>query len=647
MHDSHAVYQSWHDFISGRQLKHGAVSDYVLRSWQISAQHGVDPLHLSVPEVLNETELQKEQHKHSALIQAAQPIMRMTEISTRTTSSITLLTSAEGVLLDVAGDNAGLTTEEKRYNKPGCLCSIEKMGGRAISMCLLENRPLSICGPEHYCRYFHKSSCYAAPIHGENGKAVGAISVSGWTSDWHPHTLALVAAAAETISTRLREATLSYNQKRLNSMLSSVYDSLPEAILALDMTGHITHANSKAAGLLHMSPSQLRGKSFGDLLHQKDAKEIISLLKEGRRASCDIRLTEDDEQMSLCRIEPTVLPTGEHVGMTLTIISHNQLINMAAQVGGNFAVYDFHHIIGESRALRDCIELARKVAGTSSRILLTGESGTGKELFAQAIHNNSRVRNGPFVAISCAAIPRDLIEAELFGYVSGAFTGARKSGAPGKFALASEGTLFLDEVNSLPLDMQAKLLRALQQGEILRIGANKPTPVKTRIIAATNKDLMTAVQENTFREDLYYRLDVVEITIPPLRERKDDIPRLVQHIIKSLCNKMQLPPARILDEFYTSLASYKWPGNIRELYNICERALILADGEALSPQHLPGHIAPNVARKSVGSVGTLEDNFFRLLKQAIAAHNGNMTLVAKELGISRSTLYRKMKKLST
>jgi transcriptional regulator with PAS, ATPase and Fis domain len=635
--------EAWEKFIANETPAPEGIPGYVVNSWKECKRKGINPHSVPLPEVLSPKKMRALEKKYAELIRAAQPIMRMIAISTRSTNSITLLATPDGTLLAVDGDETVLTPRERKLNKPGCVCSPDEMGGRAITLCIKEKRPLSLCGAEHYCSDFHSSSCYAAPIYDNDGNAVGSIGVSGWTSHWHPHTLALVTAAAETISTRLREAVLARNQLRLNSMILSVYNSLPEAILSIDSDGNITHANRKASALLMMEPDELQGIHLGTLLHADHKEEVLNLIGKGEVSSCDIRFMDSEEsELHHCRFQPAFLEPQQPAGMTLVITSQQQLLEMAKSMEGNYAHYDFHHIKGQSPNLRECLTLARKVANSNSRVLITGESGTGKELFAQAIHNNSPCRKGPFVAISCAAIPRELVEAEFFGYVGGAFTGARKKGAPGKFELATGGTLFLDEINSLPLDMQAKLLRAIQQGQIMRIGADKPTPVQVRIIAATNTDLLQEVEKRNFREDLYYRLNVVGLSIPPLRDRTTDIPTLARHIVGKVCKDMDIPQPIVTKDFLNLLLSYDWPGNVRELYNVCERAIVIADGQELDARHASDIVHKGEHMPYVSTVATLKESTRALLEQAISLHGGNVTRAAKSLGISRSTLYRKL-----
>lgn len=676
MASQNTVFACWHDFIQGKAINPTDIPEHVLRGWELCREQNVDPFASTAVEFLTIPKLQQHIQSNAAFLKAAESTIHMLEISTRLAPAITILASRDNIILHVVGDNSALGNEEMAHNVPGCICNVQQVGTRAISLCMTQDKPVSLRGPEHYCKTFHRSACYAAPIHNPQGHVIGSIGVSGLDSEYHVHTLALVTAAANAIDSRLREVTLQKSQVRLNSLLNAIYNALPEASLTINNQGLVTHANAKGLRLLNTNEADMIGKAVIDLVRADCKQAFIAFLNKKQKASCEVHFINAKDQSScLCRLHPVKCDDGTMSGFAMTITTRRQLLDIASQLGGNYAVYTFDHIIGDTPAVRECIELANKVAPTTSRVLLVGESGTGKELFAQAIHNNSLVCNGPFVAISCGAIPRDLVEAEFFGYVAGAFTGANKNGAIGKFELASRGTLFLDEINSLPLDMQSKLLRAIQQGEILKLGDSKPIKVKTRIIAATNKDLKQAIKENTFREDLYYRLNVVEIAIPPLRDRRGDIASLAQHFITKLSQEHDVSKLSIEKEFLAQLEQYSWPGNIRELCNVCERAIILAGGKALSAEFLPlavradnaeqhrndvlgdafNDVSDNFSDPSLGgflgdsldtSVDSLSIAFWYLYKKSMATHKNNISLVAKELGISRSTLYRKIKQMN-
>ncbi|PLT32742.1 sigma-54-dependent Fis family transcriptional regulator [Bacillus sp. V5-8f] len=320
----------------------------------------------------------------------------------------------------------------------------------------------------------------------------------------------------------------------------------------------------------------------------------------------------------------------------------------------------FEKIIGNSDAILSVKKMAGKAAKTPSTVLITGESGTGKELFAEAIHHRSPYAEGPFVSVNCAAIPEHLLEAELFGYEEGAFTGARKGGKQGKFELAHKGTLFLDEIGDMTLPMQAKILRVLQDRTVERVGGIKSQQVDVRIVAATNVMLEEMVRKGTFREDLYYRLNIIRLNLPPLRERKEDIPLLLSHHLRFFSEDFSLPQKFLSVNAMAALKEYKWPGNVRELINTVEMLVSLAEGQEISEHDLPGHILgkshfsshkPAFEPFSAPKQNVLEEVKDKMLSsekeaiiQALREVNGNKAAAARKLGIQRSTLYEKLKK---
>lgn len=304
-------------------------------------------------------------------------------------------------------------------------------------------------------------------------------------------------------------------------------------------------------------------------------------------------------------------------------------------------------IVGEHRKVREAKEFVLKAAQSSSTVLLLGESGTGKGLYARAIHSGGVRREGPFVKVNCGAIPENLLESELFGYEEGSFTGAQKGGKPGKFELAHRGTIFLDEIGDLPYNMQAKLLLVLQEKEIERVGGRHSVPVDARIIAATNKDLREEVHRGAFREDLFYRLDVLTISVPPLREVASDIPLLVEILLERLCHKLQLPLKTIRDDVVSVFCQYSWPGNVRELENILERLLNLVEGEVISVEHLPPHLWQHVqTSRCLAGSHSLErltaDLEREAIENALRTAGNNRTRAAELLGLHRSTFYEKL-----
>lgn len=320
--------------------------------------------------------------------------------------------------------------------------------------------------------------------------------------------------------------------------------------------------------------------------------------------------------------------------------------------------FTFHSILGQSEVINQAKKVAKKAAGVDASILIYGESGSGKEVFAQAIHNESPRRKNPFVAINCGAIPKDLVESELFGYEAGAFTGAANSGKKGLLEYASGGTVFFDEIENMPLPAQVKILRALSSSTIMRIGGNEPIPIDIRIIAASKKDLEEEIKTGGFREDLFYRINVIQVKVPPLRERKDDIKPILEHYVKTFSDKNRIIIERIEDEFTRCLEAYHWPGNIRELINIIERSLVLSENGIIDGSALPSGIKESYIKSKLKQ--GLDDNLKGalpggktllqlaedvIIESVYKEEQYNLTRTAKRLGISRPTLYKRIKKL--
>jgi transcriptional regulator of acetoin/glycerol metabolism len=450
LHEQAAVKRAWDDFITGKEVNPKDVKDYVLRGWQLSRRYGIDPDEPSKAIQLSEEEFTKLKKQHSNLLEAANTVLKMIEISLREPGFIVTVTAYPGYLLIVSGADKELNEADRKLNRAGVLRSVEQVGASALSLSMLENKPVEVSGIEHYNHQFKHWTCSSAPIHDANGNVVGSLTVSGHLPNKQSHTLALVTSAASSISTQLREKNLIKEQARLTSMLLSIYNSITDGVIAIKSDLSISHANNTARQLTEIYDKPLQNLSLSDLFNDSDKKLIEDVLANGQSENKELSFKNTNyKQKYLCRL----LPISSHdtvEGITIIITNRKQLIDIARRVGGNYAKYEFSDIKGSNAFLRSQIELTKKAARTSSRILLTGEGGTGKELFAQAIHNHSSGKHGPFVAVSCAAIPRDLIESELFGYVGGAFTGARRNGMIGKFELAASGTLFLDEINSLP-----------------------------------------------------------------------------------------------------------------------------------------------------------------------------------------------------
>ncbi len=308
------------------------------------------------------------------------------------------------------------------------------------------------------------------------------------------------------------------------------------------------------------------------------------------------------------------------------------------------ALGDNHGILGRSPAIESLLDSVRRVGPSQGRVLVTGENGAGKELVAHAIHALSKRASGAFVKLNCAAIPKDLVESELFGYERGAFTGAMQS-KKGRLELADRGTLFLDEIGDLSLEAQAKLLRAIETGEFERVGGTRTLRCDVRVVSATNKDLAAAMEAGEFRQDLYYRINVLPIQVPPLRERRADVIPLAEHFLELACAAEARPVKRLTDEARTVLEDYSWPGNVRELRNLMERAAVLVEGEAVSAEDLAVWLEAAPGREEgVGLRGEIERREAEAIRKALEAAGWNVTQAAAGLGIDRTNLHRKMRK---
>lgn len=431
------------------------------------------------------------------------------------------------------------------------------------------------------------------------------------------------------------------------------------AAMVVDEHGKVIYINNTYLHMLGLCREEVVGKFIGDIT--PDSRTLI-VLRTGK-AIVGYNWTVGEHRMIACALP--LIKNGAIVGcfaysLYMDIWDAKDLVenlacelNMYKEEVRNLysARYTFENIVGNSPAIKQVKYLAQHTAlHPPVTVLITGESGTGKELFAHAIHRCSNRCSLPFVRVNCAAIPENLLEAELFGYTEGAFTGARKGGNPGKFELANGGTIFLDEIGEMSLSMQSKLLVVLQEKEFERLGDRQPTRVNVRVIAATNRDLETLVKQGAFREDLYYRLNVVRLEVPPLRNRTEDIPLLAQVIIKKLNACLKTVVNAVREDALALLCEYNWPGNIRELENVLQRAMLLADMER-EQQIAPRHLAfmndkfryrcplPSGTLKAV-----MEDYEKRYIARVLEDTGGDKIKAAQILGIDPSWLYKKIKK---
>ncbi len=455
--------------------------------------------------------------------------------------------------------------------------------------------------------------------------------------------------------------------RNIHNELSNVFDTMSDGVIVLDVQGRVSQCNPAARNITGYADEALIGIHVVDLFSGK-APYTLKLLQTGQPFyDKEILLDAKHRQIHATASGKPIFDEFNQVsGVTIILRPIEQVHQLVNTLTGAQATFTFDCIIGEDKQLKKSIKLGMMAGTNDSNVLLQAESGTGKEIFAQAIHNYSLRKNGPFVALNCAALPRELISSELFGYAEGAFTGAKRGGRPGKFEFANGGTLLLDEIGDMPLEQQATLLRAIQEKAILRIGSNTLIKVDARIIAATNQDLLSLVEQGRFRADLYYRLNVINIFISPLRERRKDIELLFRHFLKHMAPKFNRHITRIDPAVIKCLENYDWPGNVRELQNVVERILLVAEEEQITIDHLPLEIAgaaigysgiviesspgdtnstPMLSNRNARKIYALEHEKERIIR-ALNMHGGNVTQASIELNISRNTLYRKMKTLN-
>ncbi|MDU9394117.1 propionate catabolism operon regulatory protein PrpR [Pseudomonas sp. zfem002] len=476
----------------------------------------------------------------------------------------------------------------------------------------------------------------------EMAEAAGAKGVLALNAD------AIRRALDETLAIARSRTHALIQQQRLNAVLRNLSDG----VIAVDANGIVQSLNPRMAQLLDIPADTARDRAIGELMPELD---ISATLRNGE--SEESRILRIGGRVLAANIS-AIIENGRPDGAVISCQETNVIqradrrIRSQARPRQFTARYRFEQILGDTPAFRMLLELARRYAETDATVLITGESGTGKELLGQSLHNASPRQAGPFVAINCAAFPETLLESELFGYEDGAFTGSRKGGKTGLIEAAHTGTLFLDEIGDMPVSLQTRLLRVLQEREVLRLGASEPTPVDLRVLAATHCDLRERIADGRFREDLYYRLNILRLAVPPLRERATDIPLLANAILQRLPGNAAAAGRALLDRLMPTLQNHAWPGNIRELENLVERAALSAPslgddpGELLLRPLFPELFTHSDqqaldAAEDLRHVGKSSE--VAHVRKVLAACAGDVNEAARRLGISRTTLWRRLR----
>lgn len=584
--------------------------------------------------ILDGVELKKKCEENKELIKAAAPYIRQLYDFVRGSDFFAVLCDGEGCILDVIGDERILSEAKDLKMIPGAYMDAANIGTNAIGLVISGKKPVQMSGKDHFIKAYHKFTCSAAPIKDKNGNIIGVISLTGYINNVHLHTLGMAAAAANTIE-KIIEADI-YN-KRIKNILNSIISG----ILTCDVNGNIIYMNQQAPKMLGLKENEIIKMKIWDIIKNWD--EIIDHLKnKGSFIDEDVYTNEKVKKfeftVTACPIYDSEMNILE---VTLIFYEIKKNRKLAVKILGGQALYTFDKIIGKNEKIKKLIEYSKRIADSKSTILITGESGTGKEIFAQAIHNYSNRKGEPFIAVNCGAVPRTLMESEFFGYEEGSFTGAKKGGNAGKFELADGGTIFLDEIGETPLDMQIKLLRVIEEGVLNRIGSSKQISVDVRIMAATNRDLKEEVKKGNFRKDLYYRLNVLPLYLPPLRERRDDIPELVNYYMNKTCRRLNRHTINLPEDYMEYLKSYDWPGNIRELENVIE---YIINSEVIQKNLFNEPVKEQMNTQNTYSNLSLEQMEKQYIAKVVREVDGNMTLASKILEIGRNTLYRKIEK---
>jgi len=624
----------------------------IVESWLRCSKHGHLLADMNPGPVLDRSAFEELLEKNELFLNAADSIIAQMKDLLENVECMILLTDNQGTILRIiARENSIFTQRNKIYGLvPGVIWNEKTIGTCAHGISLLHMTPIQIFGPEHYRGIFDHCFCSSAPIFDGNNELMGTLSIVCRDSNLKSLPfLGLVISMARSIQSELQLALKS-------QMVNAFLETTDEVIVTIDKRGFITEANLAAKKVFNCQNQNLIGKQMTDVLGNQPLLDTV--LKTGKPVvDAKISIEHLNLEMHLLSAYPLKAANGKQSGCLLRLKIVNKERKPLSENMSSDSEFTFAQIADSSPQLAKTIDLAIKVARMDANVLIQGESGTGKEVFARAIHQASRP-NGPFVALNCAAIPKTLIESELFGYERGAFTGAERQGKPGKIELADGGILFLDEIGDMPLELQSVLLRVLEEKKVMRIGSRQYQSIDFRLIVATNKNLLDLVANNQFRADLYYRLAVFKIDIPPLRARKSDIMKLARKFINDIAQKQQIPEPAVSNAAKYCLLQYDWPGNVRQLKNAILYAVNFSSNGVIQVEDLPEEIRQSVSSDSWKSKAKLKLTSQEQIKksklsikemekgaiiQVLLQTGYRMSEAAKILGISRSTLYRKIK----
>lgn len=607
------------------------------------------------------------------LFQHAAPVMETLFEQIANTHSMVLLTGADGLILHSLGDDDFLEKASRVALMPGVNWSEESKGTNAVGTALTEQHPVVVHGRDHYLQVNQILTCSCAPIFDPYGKVVGALDVTGDQRSYHQHTLALVRMSAQMIENHMFAHVFADAVRIHFHSRSEFLGTLVEGIAVFSMDGRFLSANRSAQFQLGHPISALQAHTFSSLFGRSmsqfidqvrgaNGQPVMLCLHNGVSVWCQARMKVATQWLTPSA-QPIHAPTspisGEASSLASAAPAGSSLERGSAAKAG---LSGLHYLDTGDPQVSAVINKVRMVRGRDIPIMILGETGTGKDILAQAIHMDSERAQQAFVSVNCASIPESLIESELFGYEEGAFTGAKRKGAPGRILQANGGTLFLDEIGDMPTQLQARLLRVLQERRVNPLGSTKEYEVDVAVVCATNRPLRDLIASGQFRQDLYYRLNGLVVKLPPLRERQD-FAMVTKRILQTLCDRGSriTVSAQVLDMF----ARFSWPGNIRQLHNLLRTsaAMVGCAGEigvehlpddfldelhgtptawAVSPLSVPVQAPTNPAAYVPPSArGTLGDVALQAMADALRQCQGNVSAAAKMLGVSRNTIYRK------
>ncbi|WP_321916335.1 sigma-54-dependent Fis family transcriptional regulator [Paraburkholderia sp. J11-2] len=624
-HSDRGTMLAWERFLAGESST--SAPPALIDSWQRSLRSGVSPTAVSAPIAVHGDEVAALLWRHRDLLAAADRLFTVTADLFADSHSILLLTNQDGVILKAAGDLRTQAAGEKIHLTIGGDWCEGSAGTNGIGTALATREPTYIHASEHFCEGIKAWSCAAAPIcEPGTGAVIGVLDISGPPSTYQINNLTLAVTAARQIEMVLAEQAAREHMRLLAFCLQRVSSSDATGMVAIDRSGRLVHTTGRVTLPVGI------GERFPGMSETSAVEDWAQHLPAGLSAEW---------------FNPVVVD-GSPIGAMLVVPARTRPVSvrLAGRGEADPQRNGFAQIQGQSSAMQAAVNRGRQLASRRVPVLIEGETGVGKELFARAIHGEEG-GTGPFVAYNCGAASKELIASELFGHVRGAFTGATTEGRPGRFELAHGGTLCLDEIGEMPLELQPVLLRVLEEGVIYRLGDTQPRRVDVRLLAMTNRNLREEVESGRFRRDLYYRISVTRLRIPPLRERDIDIDLLVEHFNRKLALRHGVPERQLGTEVMAVLRAYSWPGNVREMRNVIENMLLTSSEPAVSLDDLPVELLDEISMS--GAIPSLRDEAASLeaterLAIARAVHNthGNLAQAARALGVSRSTLYRKI-----